>query len=207
MKKLNFYVLNFFVIGWYRDCNIIPHTTDADLAMWSHEYDSKSFEVFHSNISAARVIAKLGLIKEGLEFRIFTTRDLVVDIFLTYKVNDTYQSNGYHPDRRLYKQLLVNFNESNLCSAELLEAKYIVPCNPEAYLSFQYGENNWKKPLLENYFDSGSIGYFKNWADQEWPYAVRYYDFISGKLRDNATLEYINKFADNKLKVLPDDLF
>ena len=176
--------------------------------MWNTEFDTELFEAFRSNSTEARVVTKLGLVKEAMELRILTTSYLTVDIFLTYKINDTFQSNGYHYERILYQQLLLNFNESNLCSGELLETKYIVPCNPEAYLSFQYGENKWKMPLKDNYFNYDSIKFFKNWSEQDWPFVVRYYDFRTRELLDKETLEYINKFAVNaQLRVLPDNLF
>lgn len=25
--------------GWYRDCGVIPHTTDVDINVWDDEYD------------------------------------------------------------------------------------------------------------------------------------------------------------------------
>ena len=37
------------LLGWYRDCGIISHTKDVDLAIWSHEYDDKINRMFIGN--------------------------------------------------------------------------------------------------------------------------------------------------------------
>ena len=37
------------LLGWYRDCGIISHTKDVDLAIWSHEYDENILKLFMGN--------------------------------------------------------------------------------------------------------------------------------------------------------------
>jgi hypothetical protein len=37
------------LLGWYRDCGIIPFTQDVDLAVWSHEFDPKIKRHFLGN--------------------------------------------------------------------------------------------------------------------------------------------------------------
>lgn len=37
------------LLGWYRDCGIIPFTTDADLIMRVEDYDKKIVEFFKGN--------------------------------------------------------------------------------------------------------------------------------------------------------------
>jgi len=37
------------LLGWYRDCGIIPHTTDFDYAIWAHEYDDRIKNTFLGN--------------------------------------------------------------------------------------------------------------------------------------------------------------
>ena len=50
------------LLGWYRDCGIIPHTTDVDLAIRADEYDNRIKEHFLGN-KIVRVLATLGLVK------------------------------------------------------------------------------------------------------------------------------------------------
>ncbi len=49
------------LLGWYRDCGIIPHTKDFDIAIWSHEYDSQIEKHFFGN-KIVRVIISLGMV-------------------------------------------------------------------------------------------------------------------------------------------------
>lgn len=49
------------LLGWYRDCGIIPHTQDADLAIWAHEYDDRIKKKFLGN-KIVRVWGTLGLV-------------------------------------------------------------------------------------------------------------------------------------------------
>jgi hypothetical protein len=101
--------------------------------------------------------------------------------------------------------LLPYFNETNLCSGELLNNKFIVPCNPEFYLSKQYGEDRWKIPLTDKYFNYDSISFYKNWTNDEWPYAVRYYDLVTGDISVERTLEELNRHVDEPYTNLPED--
>jgi hypothetical protein len=34
------------LVGWYRDCGIIPHTTDFDIGILSDQYDRSIIEKF-----------------------------------------------------------------------------------------------------------------------------------------------------------------
>ncbi len=49
------------LLGWYRECSIIPHTADVDLAVWSHEYETRIKEYFLGN-TVVRVWGSLGMV-------------------------------------------------------------------------------------------------------------------------------------------------
>ena len=98
--------------------------------------------------------------------------------------------------------MIIYFDETNLCSAELLESKFIVPCNPEKYLSFQYG-NKWRMPLQKDYFNHGSIGFYKIWSDEEWPYVIRWYNMNNGLFDYAKSLRDTNNYAKVAYKELP----
>lgn len=101
------------------------------------------------------------------------------------------------------RQLVINFNKSNLCSGELLGHKFIVPCNPEEYLSFQYGKDKWKKPMKEKYFNFEAIFFFKYWTDEEWPYVVRWYNLFNGTFDPAKSLAETNQYAKVPYESLP----
>lgn len=104
----------------------------------------------------------------------------------------------------IFRQLVLKFDDSNLCSGELLENIFMVPCNPEEYLSFQYGEDKWRIPMKNHYFNYDSIGFYKFWPDDEWPYVVRWYDLKTGIFNEEKTLMAINKYMEKPITKLPE---
>lgn len=93
------------------------------------------------------------------------------------------------------RQLLPYFDENQLCSGELLNNKYLVPCNVEHYLSYMYG-TNWNTTMKENYFNHKTLKLYKKWSDIEWPNVLRYYNYKSGKFDREMTLRHLNNFSD-----------
>ncbi len=92
-----------------------------------------------------------------------------------------------------------------MCSGELLDNKFIVPCNPEEYLSYQYGADRWRTPLQDQYFNYNSINFFKNWTDSEWPYCIRWYELETGEVDVAKTLSDLNKHVQVPYLTLPSD--
>jgi hypothetical protein len=71
------------LLGWYRDCGIIPHTQDVDFAVWAHEYEPSIKKEFLGN-SVVRIWGTLGSLNDSFELRMFNDK-FTFDIFLTYK--------------------------------------------------------------------------------------------------------------------------
>ena len=85
------------LLGWYRDCGIIPHTQDVDVAIWAHEYDDRIKKHFLGN-KIVRVWGTLGLKNDSYEFRLYNDQ-FTFDMFLVYKLNLTHQWCGYQVNR------------------------------------------------------------------------------------------------------------
>ena len=96
------------------------------------------------------------------------------------------------------------FNDSNLCSGELLSNKFLFPCDPELYLKFQYGDK-WETPLENYYFNSKTFKFLKKWSDEEYPYSVRMF-FYNGSIDNVQTLKEINKNSNITYHKLPEDI-
>jgi hypothetical protein len=69
--------------------------------MWVHEYDDSIGTKFKGNKKAMLGLT-LGLKKEAFELRLISS-SYVVDIFMVYHLNDSFQWNGYQGDRKLYQ--------------------------------------------------------------------------------------------------------
>jgi hypothetical protein len=187
------------LLGWYRDCGIIPHTQDVDLAILANEYEPKIKKHFLGN-KIVRVWGTLGLVNDSYEFRLFNDM-FTFDMFLVYDLNNTHSWCGYQVNRVKFRRFLPKFK--SLCSAELLNHKYMIPCDPVSYLDKEYGPG-WKSPQSKNYTWS-NVQYWKNWSDIEWPRAVKYYDKNGALLRPKI-LAYINKHMSHNLTELPKDI-
>lgn len=89
------------LLGWYRDCGIIPFTQDVDIAIWSHEYDDRIKQHFLGN-KIVRIWGTLGLLNDSFEFRLFNDK-FTFDLFLVYKINQTHQWCGYQVKRYKFR--------------------------------------------------------------------------------------------------------
>jgi hypothetical protein len=189
------------VLGWYRDCSIIPHTQDVDFAILADEYDTRLKKTFIGN-KIVRLWSTLGLLNDSYEFRMFNDR-FTFDLFLVYKTNQTHQWCGYQVNRSKFRRWLPNFVE--LCSAELLSSKFMVPCDPVKYLNAEYGnEKRWKTPKASNYTWSNVV-YNSKWTDYEWPHAIKYYD-RNGNLLKPKILKYLNQHSKYNITDIDDEI-
>jgi hypothetical protein len=136
------------LLGWYRDCGIIPHTMDMDIAMKIEDYDNNLFYTFLGNPNT-RIQVVFGFPDDSLEFAL-TNNYFKFDVFFVYNWNSTHQYYGYHLHGRKFKQWLPKV--INLCSAELINIKVMIPCDPAVYLTSMYGHiDDWKTPKERNY--------------------------------------------------------
>ena len=85
----DFHIFKFFVLGWFRDCGIIPFTGDTDIGMWIEEFDQRIIEKFAKN-KKLTLLLSFGLPNESYELR-FIDKDFQYDCFFIYKYNSTHQ--------------------------------------------------------------------------------------------------------------------
>jgi hypothetical protein len=90
------------LIGWYRDCGIIPFTTDIDLFLFSKEYDSRIKKHFVRNQNAI-LETVFGLPTDLYQLRVRDNKDAhTLDLFVGFPFNATHQATGYHIGRFAY---------------------------------------------------------------------------------------------------------
>lgn len=88
-KKI-YWLMSGTLLGWYRECGIIPHTKDSDISLYSNQFEPKLEEFFLKDRLLPRVI-KFGLDNDSLELRIGKEGIFHMDIFFTYELNQTHQ--------------------------------------------------------------------------------------------------------------------
>ena len=77
------------LLGWYRDCGVIPYTQDADIGLWIEEFEEKIIDKFIGN-EKIRLLLSFGNPNDSYELR-FTDDFFQYDAFYLYKHNATHQ--------------------------------------------------------------------------------------------------------------------
>ncbi|KAK0400512.1 hypothetical protein QR680_015288 [Steinernema hermaphroditum] len=125
-------------IGWYRECTIIPHTTDFDIALFSPEYKpdlleqlkhSKDFSLFWT----------LGSPSDQFEISVFA-ENVKIDIFVLYSLPETRQIFMGGTDLQNKERLIYMYPEfKKVCTADMLGRLMFVPCDPTSIIKTDYG--------------------------------------------------------------------
>ena len=171
------------LLGWYRECKAIDHTTDADFATWSTnaniEFEDKLLQLSSSSLFKYppffRVFNIFGTFNLGYEVSFLLPNGFKSDLFFLYpEGNNQLVCVGHVIRQHLYYKYL--YPSFKLCSSIFLGLKVNVPCDPEAILSAEYGE--WKTPVIDDVYDYKSSP--KNRGPpipypQEMPSPVRFY--------------------------------
>ncbi|KJH53440.1 hypothetical protein DICVIV_00378 [Dictyocaulus viviparus] len=118
------------LLGWYRECDIIPHTTDIDFAALIKEHNPALLEHLLSNETKFRLTRKLGQINDSYEF---TLRPLdgghpTIDLFWMYTVGNESWVGGTGGNGAKYKYTYPRYNHT--CAADLLGHIFWVTCSP-----------------------------------------------------------------------------
>jgi hypothetical protein len=88
------------LIGWYRDCGVIPYTTDMDMLLFHHEFDARIKKHFIGN-KDARLSIVHGMRNQTYELRIQDDHHML-DLFVADQINKTHQVTGYFIGRDKY---------------------------------------------------------------------------------------------------------
>ncbi|CAJ0582327.1 unnamed protein product, partial [Mesorhabditis spiculigera] len=129
------------LLGWYRECSIIPHTQDVDFAARATEYNSKLLEKLQ-NSADFRLKRILGVKEDSYEITIHTKAyNWPIDLFFVYDEGNTSWVGGTGAD--LSKYIYTYPRITSLCTALLLEHYFWVPCNVLEILQTEHG-SNWR---------------------------------------------------------------
>ncbi|CAJ0570351.1 unnamed protein product, partial [Mesorhabditis spiculigera] len=150
------------LLGWRRECSVIPHTTDMDMATFEDEFPmalvNDSINIHGKPLKLSRILGRPGDSYEAT-FSLDTERGTTVNIDLFTMYRDpsmrryyiTMVYKVYKPAFYVFKQLshLQKFQSTypwfgaDLCTADLHGHLFHVPCNPELILEADYGKN-WR---------------------------------------------------------------
>uniref|UniRef100_A0A914X3T2 LicD family protein n=1 Tax=Plectus sambesii TaxID=2011161 RepID=A0A914X3T2_9BILA len=163
------------LLGWYRECGFITHTSDLDTAVLIEEYSEKLVETLKKN-SHFKLIRILG-IPDRLEFKIISL-GRAIDLHIIYhNGTDGFDyTNGLDMGTR-GKYIWRYPRLTKVCTGDLKGHLMFVPCNVEEMLTACYG-NRWDVPHLTwNYqwWSSGAnVEYGGEYSEEEMLRAVKY---------------------------------
>lgn len=158
-------------LGWFRQCDIIPHSKDVDIGIWIKDYNPLLISEFEK---AGLVLKhKFGRIEDSFELSFRTKEDYVkLDIFFFYEEKD-YMWNG-GTQAKSGKKFKYIFPKFTLCWTEFLEMKVRVPCETESYIMANYGRN-WHVPIKEWNWKKSPPNVRENgqWDEKDWAEVIQ----------------------------------
>lgn len=192
--KQDYWLTDGTLLGWYRDCSIIPHTHDLDLALDIKQFNPNLIRNLLGN-KKTPIAVVFGMVNDSLELKL-VSNGLTCDLFFYYDLNSTHIFAGYHSGKKKMRNVLSKFDR--LCSAELLNQRHFIPCNYLKYLQEEYGGKDLENPK-DNYKGWTSV-YNKNerWREDEYPNAIKFFD-KTGNFEEKKTLNYVNSIIEKKI--------
>ncbi|KAF1762239.1 hypothetical protein GCK72_010501 [Caenorhabditis remanei] len=144
------------LLGWYRECGIIPHTTDMDIAVFAKDFRPDLVKFLQSRSSPFQLVRKIGLLNDSFELTVTTKTGYKVntDLFLMYEAVD---GNGNVRNwvggasyTLKYKYIYPKYDP--WCAADLYGYLFWVTCSPQKMLIFEYG-NLWYEDLPSSQYN------------------------------------------------------
>uniref|UniRef100_A0A1I7SFR6 Fukutin n=1 Tax=Bursaphelenchus xylophilus TaxID=6326 RepID=A0A1I7SFR6_BURXY len=160
------------LLGWYRECSIIPHTTDIDFGLMISNY-SREFE--HLLDRNYELFWALGDGNTSMELS-FHVGNVKTDLFFLFDYNSTHSYfSGMLVSAR--KELFWIYPKiDRICAGNLLGSLMYVPCNTEEFLRADYGPD-WMvdSPSRKYYFDKSGKNIMpgKTFTKQQWRHVYR----------------------------------
>ncbi|KAL3997266.1 LicD family protein [Acanthocheilonema viteae] len=130
------------LLGWYRECGIIPHTHDIDFAIFIEEhYDAFPDDIMNS--SFMELSLRFNKPKDLLEYKVYIEENIPMDIFFIYHNQNNSWIGGLSSSIK-YRFIYPLINRT--CGTDLLGYLMYVPCNALNIIVSEHGKN-WFKPL------------------------------------------------------------
>ncbi|KAF1768492.1 hypothetical protein GCK72_000304 [Caenorhabditis remanei] len=131
-------------LGWYRECTVIPHTYDMDIAVFKENYNPEYAEKVLNGESDFGLRRKFGMLEDSLELTLYPYWDqgLSIDLFVMYDgmENGTlthHYVSGVNSDGTKYRYTYPMYDP--WCAAVLHDHIFWVSCSPMKQLKHEYG--------------------------------------------------------------------
>ncbi|RUS76088.1 hypothetical protein EGW08_016162 [Elysia chlorotica] len=159
-------------LGWFRQCDIISHTTDVDIGIFIKDYRPELVNLLESK--GLTLTHHFGKVSDSLELS-FLYGDLKLDIFFFYHSPKYIWNGGTQASTgNKYKYIFPHFK---LCWTEFLEMWVRVPCPTDPYIHANYG-SRWMVPLQSWDWKSSPNNVIENgrWPEEERDEVIQLYE-------------------------------
>ena len=159
------------LLGWYRQCSLIPHDKDMDTASWIHYFEDWMIPYFKTH-PTLKMYVKFGRPDDSLEFKMGHKNKRTIDLFWLYPLSGKNQSwVGIQTfDGKYTKKISLYPNIRRICTADLHGYLVNIPCNFVDLIHLEYGANTWNKPNSNyNYAkDANNWRINGTWTKKQW---------------------------------------
>uniref|UniRef100_A0A131Z0V3 Fukutin n=1 Tax=Rhipicephalus appendiculatus TaxID=34631 RepID=A0A131Z0V3_RHIAP len=164
-----FWISSGTCLGFFRQCDVIPYTTDVDIGVFIKDYKPEIISAFSTHdIPLTHLFGK---VEDSYELS-FRDRDVKLDIFFFYEEDDHIWNGG--TQARTGKKFKYTFPKFKLCWTEFLDIKLRIPCETEKYIEANYGPN-WFQPMKRWDWKASPPNVEENgiWPVEEWPHVIK----------------------------------
>ncbi|CAH1780646.1 unnamed protein product, partial [Owenia fusiformis] len=176
---MKFWLTDGTLLGWYRQCDFIAHTNDVDVGTWITDFNPDLEKLLKRRGQPIRILYHYGKPSDGFELTV-QGFDMKLDIQFNYKdANHTWT--GGLISTSLQKVRWIYPLDIPLCSAELFDDLYFVPCDTVAIIEANYGPT-WMLP------------------DKKWIWNKSAHNLVeAGKFSESDRKEVVQIFQTSKL--------
>ncbi|KAK7021117.1 hypothetical protein SK128_028326 [Halocaridina rubra] len=141
--KVPFWLSSGTLLGFYRQCDIIPWAMDVDIGVFIEDYTVRLIPEFEKR--GLIITHKFGRVSDSLELS-FKEEEVKLDIFFFYTEGATMWNGG--TQAKTGKKFKYVFPAFTMCWTEFLDLKVRIPCHTEEYIRANYGLS-WFTPIKE----------------------------------------------------------
>lgn len=123
-------------LGWFRQCDFIPHSKDVDIGIWIKDYKKDIISAFKDRGFSLKHI--FGKIEDSFELS-FKLDDMKLDIFFFYEDAKHMWNGG--TQAKTGKKFQYLFKKFELCWTTLSKVMVRIPCHTERYIRANYGDS------------------------------------------------------------------
>ncbi|CAJ0928003.1 unnamed protein product, partial [Mesorhabditis belari] len=159
------FIVSGTLLGWYRECSIIPHTRDMDFASFHYECPFDMLNIINTlELPWLWPYREYGRPDDNWSFtmEIRGNSTFWIDIFTMY-YDEKRNVNFVSALAGLQKMKYTYTRFDTLCAVDLLNYVFYAPCDPEAYIRADYGPD-WRIDVnsLKYHYDTSPKNAEKN---------------------------------------------